>query len=48
MIQAWGNADEGLVSYQTSKVEHMWCCTLVTLRVVFQLAEGTFLLGLAS
>lgn len=48
MIQALGNADEGQVSYQTSEVDPMWCCTPVTLWVIFQLAAGTFLLGLAS
>lgn len=48
VIQALVSADEGLMSYQTSEVEHVWGCTLVTLWVICQLAEGVFLLRVTS
>ena len=48
VIQALVSADEGLMSYRTSEVEHVWGCTLVTLWVISQLAEGVFLLGVTS
>ena len=48
VVQALVSADMGLISYQTSEVEHVWGWTLVTLWVISQLAEEVFLLGVTS